>query len=115
MSDSGGIAILRKFERTRTEFIKFFRAHSNCTKQDFVEGLGWSSEKVDIFLKVLINMGMVIPVKGSSGEERYRFEEFIVAARRKLAKEATRLEAPSQKAEEPPIDYIELLWKKGLL
>ena len=115
MSDSSGIAILRKFERARTEFIKFFRVHSNCTRQDLVEGLGWPPEKVDIFLEVLIYMGMAIPVRGPNGEERYQFEEFIVAARRKLAREAARLEAPSQEAEEPPIDYVELLRKKGLL
>ena len=115
MSDSYDITISRKFNQTRAVFIKFFRAHSNCTRQDLIEGLGWSPEKVDIFLEILIYMGMVIPVKGPKGEERYQFEEFFVAVRRKLAKEAARLEASSQEAKGPPIDYVELLWKKGLL
>jgi hypothetical protein len=114
LSDSSDSIALEKFEATRTEFIKFFRAHSNYTRQDLVKGLGWPPEKVDILLELLIDMGMAIPVKGPNGEVRYRFEEFSVAMRRKLAREAARLEAPTQ-VKGPPKDYIELLLKKGFL
>ncbi len=32
MSDSEDYADLRKFKETRTEFINFLEAHSNCTR-----------------------------------------------------------------------------------
>jgi hypothetical protein len=83
MTDAEYEVVFEKFKAARMIFIKYLRVHSNSTRQDLIDGLGWYPEKVDIFLDLLIRMGMAIPSPSSSGETRYQFEELFVALRRK--------------------------------
>jgi hypothetical protein len=106
--------ILESFEAIKLEFIQFFWAHSDCPFQEFVSGLGWPSEKVEILLNALIGMKMAVPWEGPKGETLYHFVEFKYALPRKLAQEAARLKAPAQ-VKGPEKDYIDLLCEKGYL